>query len=315
MHNRGADGKAPSRAFRIPVSNGIFEQCARIGDAIWLLLWLIDKTTEERNGKGKVLGGMPIRDTTLQDALGISEKTARRWRKKLTDPGHPYIEAKNTGHGYSYAVLRSKKWWAAERLSGQKCPGRVDKNDRSDLPKPASLICPNRQVYIDKAVTKQREERTSADAPTLSPVDAQTSALQTERLWTLTKYAFLKKRPGATFYPKDAQIIQKQIAASTWSENELTRAATEIAETLDGFEIKHAGGILAQKLDAMIERLRHPGPVVDKYDTPRHAPDYLKEPPRGPLTGEELEGYEKETAALREKLGIAETPMAASAAA
>jgi hypothetical protein len=41
-----------------------------------------------------------------------------------------------------------------------------------------------------------------------------------------------------------------------------------------------------------------PGPK----EIPRNAPDYLNEPRRGPLTGEELEEFKKESAAFRKKL-------------
>src|ERR1017187_3652814 len=59
------DSEKPT--FRIPVSTGIFEHWRDIREAIWLLLWYIDKTTRESEADGggtvgSVLGGLPIRD-------------------------------------------------------------------------------------------------------------------------------------------------------------------------------------------------------------------------------------------------------------
>src|SRR5579872_502559 len=129
---------ANTKGFFIPVYNGILEHCRKMGDAIWLFLWLIDHTTKEEHDKGKVLGGMPIRDRDIARSLGgVSVKTIRRWRSALTLS--PYIEATNTGHGFSYTVLKSKKRSKKTSQSGQKCLTRVDKNVHSELPEPATL--------------------------------------------------------------------------------------------------------------------------------------------------------------------------------
>src|ERR1700722_575513 len=102
------------QTFRIPVSNGLFEHCAAMGEAIWYFLWCIDKTTKEKqdddgtgNLVGAVLGGMPVRDSIAALELGREVKTIRRWRGQLTEQG--YIETKRTPIGYKIWVKKSKK--------------------------------------------------------------------------------------------------------------------------------------------------------------------------------------------------------------
>jgi hypothetical protein len=161
--------------FPIPVYNGLLEHCTQMRDSIWLYLWLLDRqTTEEANGSGKVLGGMPIRDQDIAACLGgIATRTIRRWRERLLK--RPYIEAINTGHGYSYRILKSKKWKARKaQQSGQKCPVRADKSVQSDRPDVSTQTDQNGHsdvqvvsdqsghilpVYIDITETRQRHHR------------------------------------------------------------------------------------------------------------------------------------------------------------
>ena len=66
---------------------------------------------------------------------------------------------------------------------------------------------------------------------------------------------------------------------------------------------------LAQNLDAEVESIQEHGKAVWRAtvdEPPRRAPEYLKEPSRGPLTGRVLEEHEKEMAPLRQKLGASE---------
>jgi hypothetical protein len=124
------------QTFRIPISNGIFEHCPTIGDAIWYFMWLIDKTTKETvdgdgtgNFIGTVRGGMPCRDADAASTCGVSIKTVMRWRHKLAKAG--FIETKRTPTGYSIKVYKSKKWVSKRvdknvlslpEVTGQKCP-------------------------------------------------------------------------------------------------------------------------------------------------------------------------------------------------
>lgn len=103
------------RTFRIPVSTGIFDHYPEIGDAIWLLLFYIDKTTEERpapNEKftGIVLGGRPVRDAEVAVTFNCPLKTVRRWRYRLEY--HGLIRARRTPFGHVVEVVNSQKWHA-----------------------------------------------------------------------------------------------------------------------------------------------------------------------------------------------------------
>jgi hypothetical protein len=109
---------APQRTFRIPVSTGIFDHYREVGDALWLLLFYIDRTTEERsapNGKfsGTVLGGRPVRDTEAAKTFGCAVYTIRRWRRRLVSRG--IIRARRTPFGAVIEVVNSQKWHVKSR--------------------------------------------------------------------------------------------------------------------------------------------------------------------------------------------------------
>ncbi|HEV2488622.1 MAG TPA: hypothetical protein VGT03_02350 [Candidatus Acidoferrales bacterium] len=104
---------APQRTYRIPISTGIFDHYPEIGEALWLLLFYIDKTTEERpapNGKftGIVLGGRPVRDAEVAEAFNCPLKAVRRWRSRLEY--HGLIRARRTPFGHVVEVVNSQKW-------------------------------------------------------------------------------------------------------------------------------------------------------------------------------------------------------------
>ena len=106
------------QTYRIPISNGILEHCRTIGEAVWLFLWCVDKTTKEitdesGNRIGKVLGGKPICDIEPARVLGVSEWTVGRWRRKLDE--HGYIKATRTSNGHTILVAKSKKWPTTEK--------------------------------------------------------------------------------------------------------------------------------------------------------------------------------------------------------
>jgi len=84
-----------------------------MGEAVWLFMWLIDRTTREKpsdDGKkvGVVAAGHPIPDHEIGQRFGCSVRTVQRWRTMLKTEG--YIKMENSGHGYCYTILNSKKW-------------------------------------------------------------------------------------------------------------------------------------------------------------------------------------------------------------
>jgi ribosomal protein L37AE/L43A len=115
------------RTFRVPVSTGVFEHSPVLRDALWLLLYYVDKTTQEVEGNdglrlGKVLGGKPCRDEDAASTLRRSRRTIIRWRVKLANAG--YIIQKRTPIGYQVTVCRSKKWVTAALRIGSSTDGR-----------------------------------------------------------------------------------------------------------------------------------------------------------------------------------------------
>ncbi|HWR41395.1 MAG TPA: winged helix-turn-helix transcriptional regulator [Patescibacteria group bacterium] len=90
-----------------------------IGAAIWVFLWLIDRTTSEelRHGErwGIVLYGRPITARHIAAELGLSERTSGEHLKRLETAG--YITMTRKSAGQSIRLRRSFKWLLR---SGQK---------------------------------------------------------------------------------------------------------------------------------------------------------------------------------------------------
>jgi hypothetical protein len=106
-NNGQSDQISQSSAFWFALYEGIFEHAPVLKDSVWLLVWLIARTTEERDGKGIVLGGAPIHDERIAGELGFPIKTVRRWRRMLLDG--EYISVIRTPYGFRYTVLKSKR--------------------------------------------------------------------------------------------------------------------------------------------------------------------------------------------------------------
>jgi hypothetical protein len=109
-----------STGYWIPIRTAIFAEYEKLKDAIWLLLWLVDKTTREVNGGngtklGIVLGHRPIPDSEPAAVFGVSTRTVRRWRKRLGVQGH--ILQERAAEGYRIVVVESQKW-GSRKVSG-----------------------------------------------------------------------------------------------------------------------------------------------------------------------------------------------------
>ncbi len=125
------------KSFRIPVYTGIFEHYNKIGDALWLLLYYIDKTTREGEDEhsagsrvGFVLGGSPIRDSTIAGAFGCDKRTICRWRNHLAEEG--YIAQRITPYGTVVRLRKSKKRFVA--TEAQKNSTSSDPNRDKNVP-------------------------------------------------------------------------------------------------------------------------------------------------------------------------------------
>ena len=99
----------------IPVSKGILtpEHYQRIGKAIWVFIWFIDRTTKETitdgDRWGLVLGGKPIIAEMISEDLGISQQMILRYIRQLKK--HGYIKTKKAPYGLIVSVAKSKKFW------------------------------------------------------------------------------------------------------------------------------------------------------------------------------------------------------------
>jgi len=125
---------APS-VFWFPVYEGLFDHAPTMSDAVWFFMWLIARTTREKNGGGSVLGGVPIRDGRPAGELGFPVKTIRRWRRMLVKGA--YIAVVRTPYGFKYTLLKSKKWQKEASRDCPKLPISLEesaRNRQSDLP-------------------------------------------------------------------------------------------------------------------------------------------------------------------------------------
>jgi hypothetical protein len=124
-----------SNIFWFRVYEGLFEHAPIIGDAVWFFLWLIARTTDEADGCGAVLGGIPIHDDRPAQELRFPVKTVRRWRRTLVQ--HGYIETVRTPYGFRYTLLKSKKWQNPQKRDLPKLPISREESARRghrDLP-------------------------------------------------------------------------------------------------------------------------------------------------------------------------------------
>jgi hypothetical protein len=166
VRNGATEQPAEQKAFHFPVSNEIFKEYRRLGDALWLYLFYIDRTTQERvesDGTiiGRVFGGVPRRDADASSAFGVSDKTIRKWRARLKDKG--FIRTKQTGHGSIVEVVNSQKWAWKRKSERNERSGQTRKTvpDRKERP-----VRPERNErgvpYIDSTETIQKQTETSA---------------------------------------------------------------------------------------------------------------------------------------------------------
>jgi hypothetical protein len=132
----------------LPLWSGILEHCGRIGPALWEFVWLIDRITEETDGRGIVLGGAPVKIERIAAELDRCGRTVRRNLDRLQNEN--YIQRTRTPYGFTIRVLNSRKFqiWSGKEIvkngrslpveSGPKCPvspaflsGLSDKNVRN----------------------------------------------------------------------------------------------------------------------------------------------------------------------------------------
>lgn len=159
-----------SSTFWFPIYEGLFEHAPTIRDAVWFFMWLIARTTLEPDGRGKVLGGIPISDERPAGELGFPVKTVRRWRRILLDGG--YIEVVRTPYGFKYTLLKSKKWKNLRKRECPKPPISIRENAQtghSDRPNRAERT-PAAGTLIKTTQGQHKEEAAAAAASVCSTV-------------------------------------------------------------------------------------------------------------------------------------------------
>jgi hypothetical protein len=250
------------KTFRIPVSNGLLEHCNQMGEAIWLFLWYIDKTTKEKaddsgDTGGAVLGGMPIRDSDAASALGREVKTIRRWRAHLTKAG--YIDTKRTPVGYSIKVRKSKKWVKNQNKgadinvqspeqSGQKCPISSE-SERTNLGVERTFLgveCPKRELHIDSTETLQGQDN-KREKENRSPSLSDSSGQELTDADFVVAVA-VEANEDAAFSAKAKAEIQSIIQEKSITRAELKPMVRRTVEAFNHFQLQNAGSGIAAVL-------------------------------------------------------------------
>jgi hypothetical protein len=112
-HDRKYQGK---KSHPLPLWNGILDHCERIGPALWEFVWLLDKITREKDGKGIVLGGQPVTIDRIARELRRGDHTVRRNLDRLE--AGKYIERTRTPYGLTIRVRNSRKFgiWSKKEI-------------------------------------------------------------------------------------------------------------------------------------------------------------------------------------------------------
>lgn len=156
------------RTYTIPISNGLLDpkHCRTISDALWLFIYLVDKQTRrvDKNGYGKVSGGMPIRDKDIAGTLGCSSRTIIRWREILVR--HGYITTRRTPYGCAYAIAKPKKWTQKSPVSAETDVTEMSPLSPRDMTQPVErydTTCINKEDSTrDYSSSRSRTESAAA---------------------------------------------------------------------------------------------------------------------------------------------------------
>lgn len=142
-----------SKGFGIEIKNDLLEpkHVEAMGPSpVFLYMWFIDRMTSiGEDGIGKVLGGKPVVFEEVQQDLGITERTYRRWVNQLRRGG--YINTTRTPRGLSFSVNKAFKRF-----------GR--KTDMTKVAHPG----PATSVTSDRPKTSHRSDKSGTSNKTVS---------------------------------------------------------------------------------------------------------------------------------------------------
>jgi hypothetical protein len=161
-HARAHSGK---QSYPFPVWNGIFEHRARIGDAVWVFLWCIDKITREDGGVGYVFGGSEIKASRIADELpGLPDRTVRSHLSRLAQNG--FITRKRTPHGFVITVLNSRKFniWRSEK--GKKAMAENSTSPSGVMAKNSTMMAASCQLTAESSTSHKEKVYDTAVDPT-----------------------------------------------------------------------------------------------------------------------------------------------------
>lgn len=217
----------------IPVWNGVIEHRSRIDGAIWVFLWLLDAITEEKNGVGIVLGGVPVKASRIAHDLACVQRTVFRHLDTLEN--EKYITRRRTPYGFVIEVCKSRKfgiWQTSKRVDNpvQSLPERVDKNvieSGQNCPKRVDRTVQNKEDAARNAAMTQQH----AAAP--NPEGVVWDFLKIHPCGPISFRTLLESRWSARNGEPRSVLIGETVDAWEAAEGEKLRRAAPLFQALD----------------------------------------------------------------------------------
>lgn len=141
--------------FFISITNNLLEpkHVEKMGQAVWLYMYLIDKMTDISEGQGIVNGGYPVEFESVHEKLGISRRTYSRMVDELRDTG--YINTMRAQYGLYITINKAKKNFGKKATAPVKKP-RSAKSGTTEI-----QMRHNLQSDVPKSVTRSATNGTS----------------------------------------------------------------------------------------------------------------------------------------------------------
>lgn len=162
----------------ISITNNLLEDkhFERMGNAVWLYMWLIDKMTEISEGQGIVNHGNPITYSMVKNNFSsMSLRTYRRWIFELHEA--EYINTGRAKHGLYITINKAKKQFGKQAQSSSAKNGtpkklRGAKKRTLDVPKMATSSAKNgTRLYIDNNTITNTSNNTTNVVGVDTPLD------------------------------------------------------------------------------------------------------------------------------------------------
>jgi len=149
------DQEAQEHSYPIPVFSGLLRDghYQRMGMAIWVFIWLLDKVTSEYTDEdgtrwGKVLGGQPVRYQDIATDLKICLRMAKYHVATLCK--ETYIRVKRHPRGIICEIRNSRKRiFRSTSRSATSCPSETS----TEVQDPAPLKKPEVQGLATRSAT------------------------------------------------------------------------------------------------------------------------------------------------------------------